>query len=281
MEGGSSFPAVPETLLVEQKTFGSFQGAVRIASDLRGRFFIVDPVSSTISVFSPRGEPLDILGGFGWSENGFDHPSAVASDGISTYVADYGNHRIVRLDQSLNPVSFLSTRDTSFAPARFGYPRGLALSRQGDLFVLDGENIRVLKFNPRSTFERSFGGIESGLGRLKAPVEVLVTVRDRVWVLEEDRIVEFDFTGNYLGEIGRGVLSSAKGFGETRDGVLVATADRLWFLDRQGLPERSIEIASIIASAPLDVMDVAVVNDVLYVLTPRTVIVFSIEQAAY
>lgn len=280
-QGGPHFTAMPETLLVEQGTFGAFQGAARIDSDLRGRFFVVDRTSSTITVFSPRHERLEVLGGFGWSGTGFDHPSAVATDGISTYVADYGNHRIVRLDQSLNPVSFLATRDTSFAPARFGYPQGLALSRQGDLFVLDGENVRVLKFDRRSVFERSFGGVESGSGRLRAPVEVLVTVRDRVWVLEEDRIVEFDFAGNYVGTIGKGILSSSRGFGETENGVVVATADRLWFFDWQGMPASSIEISNIIASAPVDVMDVAVSNDVLHVLTPHTVIVFAVEQAAH
>lgn len=267
-----------DTLLVEERSFGSFEGAARISRDIRGRFLVVDRSASTLTVFAPDLQVAGTAGGFGWGGAGFDRPSGVATDGISTYVADHGNHRVVRLDPSFIPVSYLSTRDTSHAPARFGYPQGVALSRQGDLFVLDGENLRVLKFDRRSAFERSFGGMEAGAGRLNDPVEILVTVHDRVWVLEKARIVEFDFTGNVVRTLADGRFTNARGFCETDSGAAIATEGRLLFIGRDGSVESAIETGSILAGVPVDAVDLFVSGDRVFILTPRTVVEFSVNR---
>lgn len=271
--------APSDTLLVEERSFGSFEGAVRISGDIRGRFLVVDRGASTLTVFSPDLQVAGTAGGFGWGSAGLDRPSGVTTDGISTYVADHGNHRVVRLDQSFTPVSYLSTRDTSYAPARFGYPLGVGLSRQGDLFVLDGENLRVLKFDRRSVFERSFGGMEAGAGRLSDPVELLVTVHDRVWVLEKTRIVEFDFTGNVVRLLADGRFANARGFCATGSGAAIATGDRLLFIGRDGSMEGAIETGSILAGVPIDAVDLFVSGDRLFILTPKTVVEFSVKPA--
>ncbi|MBI4419068.1 MAG: hypothetical protein HY563_09830, partial [Ignavibacteriales bacterium] len=158
------------------------------------------------------------------------------------------------------------------------YPVGVALSKQGDLFILDGENVRVLKFDRRSSFERTFGGREAGPGRLTSPVEILVTMQDQVLVLEDDRIIEFDFAGNFVRTIGGGMISAARGFGETADGVAVVTADVLWFFDRNGSPLTRIEIPMIVASVSLDPADVAVLHDRVYLLTRESVVAFSVRR---
>lgn len=279
---GADSPAVgppADTLLVEERTFGSFEEGARISRDLRGRFLIVDRAASVLTVFSADRRVAGTAGGFGWSGTGFDRPSGVATDGISTYIADHGNHRVVRLDPSFTPVSYLSTRDTSYAPARFGYPLGIALSRQGDLFVLDGENLRVLKFDRRSAFERGFAGMEAGAGRLSEPVGILATRHDRVWVLEKTRIVEFDFAGNFVRILAEGLLRNARGFCETESGAAVAEGARVVFVGRGGAVEGVIETGSVLASVPVDAVDLWVSEDRLFILTPKTVVEFSVHPA--
>ena len=265
-----------DTLLVEEQYFGTFERAHRIMIDPRGGIFVVDRGASTIHLFSSRFEHLAAFGGFGWSASSFDHPTAIATDGLTLFVSDYGNHRVSRFDQPLTAISLLSTRDTSFAPARFGFPEGVALSRQGDLYILDGENSRVLKFDRRSNFEMSFGGYEFGAGALTNPIEIIVSNSDRIYVLEPNRIVEFDYTGNYLGAIGQGILRDAAGFGKTKNGVAVISAERLWFFDETGTLSDTVSLSNVLSGPLKDLADIAIVNDRIFLLTHRSVGVFKV-----
>lgn len=255
--------------------FGSFQHATRIAFDIRGRCFVVDRGSNSLAVFSPQLDPPASLGGFGWDMAAFDGPSGIASDGLSVFVSDEGNHRIIRYDQSMAPNSTLTTRDSSFAPARFGFPLGVALSLQGELYVLDGENDRVVKFDSRMRFERSFGGIEAGAGRLRQPLDIQIGANGQVLVLEPGRIVQFDYAGNYVRRIGEGLLTNARGFGVTDAGVVVVDSANLKFFDERG--DRILE-PLIISDAGEELMDVAVRDNKIFLLTTRRVLVFRIAD---
>lgn len=266
-----------DTVLVEDRAFGSFDHTTRIAFDIRGRCFVIDKGASSIAVFSPQFELTTSLGGFGWDLTAFDGPTGIASDGLSTFVADHGNHRVIRYDQSLTAISALMTRDSSHAPARFGFPLGVALSRQGELYVLDGENNRVVKFDARLRFERSFGGIEAGIGRLRQPVDIMVGELGRVMVLEPHRIVEFDYTGNYVRSAGDGSFRQARGFGEAGTGVVVADSAGLWFFDDRGNVTINIQ-HPIIDAEDGEINDVIVRDEELFVLTNRRVIMFRLTE---
>ncbi len=271
-----------DTLLIEQRFFGSFGNASRISIDAAGQVYVLDGDRHTVSRFSgSRGKSLTI-GGFGWDVTTFDRPTAVATDGLNVYVSDYGNHRIVRYDRNLVFLSSLTTRDTSFAPAQFGYPLGLALSRQGDLFVLDGENLKIVQFDSRSGFVRSFGTIESQEGKLHQPLEISVTQDDRVLVLENDRIVEFDFAGTYLRSIGQGVIRNSTGMCTVENGILVAANDTLLWLNHDSSVRMRIAASTVIAEFPLSPLrDVAVWKEQLFLLTPSRVGVFRMEAVEH
>jgi hypothetical protein len=168
--------------------------------DIGGRITVVDRASAKLRIVSPSGEVLQEMGGAGWTQDQFDRPSGVwARNGIDVYVADEFNHRIQRFDRSLNFVSTLSTRDSDNPDERFGYPRGVAVSRHGELYVLDGENVRVVKINRSNQFERSFGGFDAGAGRLADPRQISAGPRDRIYVLDGTRVLVFDPFGNFIG----------------------------------------------------------------------------------
>jgi len=274
-------PAGIDTLFAEQGFFGVFGNASRISIDVSGQIYVLDGDRHTVSRFGDTRAKTQTIGGFGWDVTTFDRPTAVATDGLNVYVSDYGNHRVVRYDRNLVFLSSLATRDTSFVPAQFGYPLGLALSRQGDLFVLDGENLKIVQFDSRSGFVRSFGTLESQEGRLHQPIEIAVTQDDRVLVLEADRVVEFDFTGTYLRSIGEGVIRNSAGLCAMEKGFLVAANDTLlWFNDDRSIRMR-IAASTIIAEFPLSPLrDVAVWKDQLFLLTPSRIGVFRMEAAA-
>ena len=267
-----------DSVLVEEFSVGSFQHAIRVAVGKEGQLYVLDADQHTVNIFSDFQKPPKIIGGFGWASGSFDRPSGVATDGIHTFIADYGNHRIQRFDRNLNFISSFSTRDTSDLQVKFGYPLDIAISDFGDLFVLDGENQRVLKFNPSFLFERVFGDINSGEGRLHDPIKISIT-NSRLFVCEKDRLVVFDYFGNYLGTLGNGVLTEVCGFTLLPHGVIVASHTTLWRFSESGMLEFSVPLNHLICSKKIEqIQDVAYRENRLFVLSLNSLFVFPISK---
>lgn len=273
-----AFPTA-DTLLVEEYALGAFQHAVRLDVSSQGWIYVVDADRNSISLFKDKTLLPIIVGGYGWTSTSFDGPTGIATDGINVYIADHGNHRIQRFDRNLNFISTFSTRDTSVVEARFGYPSGAAISRFGDLFILDEENIRVVKFNARSRFERAFGSLGDERGKLQHPIKILLSSDDHVYVLEPNKIIVYDYFGNYLQTIGVGVLHHAKGLAVGSESNVVVTSDTLYWFSKQGSVTGIMSAQNIFSSTPLrTIEDVAVVYDRLYLLTAEKVFVFKVSD---
>jgi hypothetical protein len=223
----------PDTSITEVQTLGPFQQASRITTNPQGWIYVIDVGRNLVVRLKGDESPSISVGGYGWTSTTFDKPTGLATDGLNLYVSDYGNHRLQRYDSNLNFISSFATRDTSFADARFGYPLGVALSRLGDLFVLDGDNLRVVEFSGNVRYERSFGDIDDQRSRLRRPDKIIVGPNDHVFVLEPDRLLEFDYFGHYLRTIGEHSFTEACGFCFVRGGIIVVTHTALfWFNDR-------------------------------------------------
>jgi DNA-binding beta-propeller fold protein YncE len=190
-----------------------FQRARAFSIDPHGNIYVIDGGASKIVKLSPEAELLETAGGYGWTEQAFDQPAdVIAPNGLDVYVADYGNHRVQRLDRNLNFVSSFSTREDGTAVVQFGYPRGVAQDRFGALFITDGENKRIVKVNPAGAIELVFGDIAAGEGRLESPSRVRVSSDDRVYVQDLNRIVIFDIFGNFLGTLGNNLFRRLRSF---------------------------------------------------------------------
>jgi hypothetical protein len=264
--------------LVEERTIGSFEHATRIVVSTTGSLFIVDAARHSISSLDDINKPQKLFGGYGWTSGSFDTPTGITSDGINIYVADYGNHRIQRFDRNLSYISSLSTRDTSDASSRFGYPLDVGLSEFGDLFILDGENKRVVMFDARGNFQRSFGTIVTGGGTLREPFKLLVG-KNRIYVGEPDRIRVFDYFGHYIQDIGQAIVSQLVGITLQEEKILAASKDSLWWFSSSGEKLESFSIHHLISSEPIrDVQDICFGDMKLYILTPHTVLVFKYTE---
>lgn len=79
---------------------GDLQGPDGIAVDeQKGLIYVSDTAAHRIEVFDSRGNYIKSIGGFGTGENGFYYPRSLALDREGfLWVADSGNHRVVRLD---------------------------------------------------------------------------------------------------------------------------------------------------------------------------------------
>ena len=264
--------------LTEEYSIGSFQRATRVVVRRQNWLCVLDADENKLSLFSNPQDSPKTIGGFGWSAGSFDKPTGVATDGVHVYVSDFGNHRIQRFDRNLNYVSSFSTRDTSNAACRFGYPIDIALSDLGDMFVLDGENLRALKFNSQYFFERSIGDINAGKGKLQNPIKILVTTSS-IFIGERTRIVIFDYFGNYMNSIGNGVVSDLNGFTLLEDGFLAASSDTLWWFSQDGILQKSMPLSHLISGDRIDrIQDVASNGDKLFILSPNRLHVFKMSN---
>lgn len=276
LSSASSQPV--DSVFVEDYSVGTFLRATRIMVGTQGTIYVLDADENKISLFSNLQDAPKTLGGFGWSSSSFDKPTGVATDGVNIYVSDFGNHRIQRFDREFNYISSLSTRDTSDISSRFGYPLDIALSEIGDLFILDGENIRVMKFNSQGSFERAFGDINAGKGKLQNPIKLMAT-NYRIFVGEKNKILVYDYFGNFLGSVGDGILSNLTGFTILKNGLIAASNDSIWWFTREGIFQKKSSLSHIISGDRIDqIQDIAWKGDQLFILSQHRIHIFKLVQ---
>jgi len=92
------------------------------------RLYVTDFKADLLRVFDQRGRAVSTFGGRGSGEGQFFGPAgvALAADGI--YVADTGNHRIIKFSAEGRALSTINIPDEE-------EPGGLAVGPQGELFI--------------------------------------------------------------------------------------------------------------------------------------------------
>lgn len=202
------------TLIGDSASQVQLKGARGLSVDLSGSIYISDTENNRILKLNPDGGIIKSIGGFGWGKDQFYTPYDVCTgSALDVFIADYNNHRIQRYDKDLNYISSLYSDENRDEEFQFAYPKSITVSIHGDLFLIDGENVRLLKLNSFGEPEMAFGDFTEGKGRLLEPVQLTMSPQDRIYVSDsqESRIVVFDYFGNYLSEIGSGFLKEPQG----------------------------------------------------------------------
>ncbi|MBI4600670.1 MAG: hypothetical protein HY721_01795 [Planctomycetes bacterium] len=155
--------------------------------------YLTDDVDHTVRKLSPRGELLLTLGTSGRpSATGatshdfrtirragppFCYPTNVAlSPGGEIYVADgYGNAHIHKF--SPDGRLLLSWGEPGTGPGQFQIPHGIAIDRDGTVFVADRESSRIQIFSPDGDFLAEWTGVAR-------PCQVFIDRGDLVYVAE-------------------------------------------------------------------------------------------------
>ncbi len=218
----ASFCQLPEysqaiylyTLIGDSGSTIQLKEARALSVDLSGSIYIADTGNNRILKFDKDGKLIKTVGGFGWEKEQFYSPHDIhASSVLDIFVTDYNNHRIERYDKDLNYISSFYSSENWEDQFQFGYPKSVASSIHGELFIIDGENIRLLKLNSFGEPEINFGGLAEGKGRLLQPGQVAISPDDRIYVSDSqaNKIIVFDYFGNYLTEIGSDFLKEPQG----------------------------------------------------------------------
>jgi DNA-binding beta-propeller fold protein YncE len=252
--------------------FGKFQKASSFHLNSAGSFYITDSGNDKLYKYDTLGTYIEETGGYGWREAAFDNPVDVFATPLNIYVADKNNHRIQRFDKDLNFISQLSTRESENEDEQFGYPLACATSSQGDLFILDSENKRVIKFDLFGNYIQNFGGMDAGNFTLNNPTHLAVSASIKTFVADGKEIVVFDNYGNGLSKIETGL--DLKGMKINFSYLTINTDNEIYFANLSA-PEFELQQVNLIGMdyKPTIVTSIMQKNKI-YVLTENEILVF-------
>jgi len=258
-------------------SFGKFRNASSFYINSAGFIYVSDIGSDEIYKLDTLGNMEKEIGGYGWDEEAFDDPVDVFATPLNVYVSDKNNHRIQRFDKDLNFISQLSARENAPLNEQFGYPLGCVTSSQGDLFILDSENKRIIKFDLFGNFIQNFGGYEAGEYMLNSPERLAISGNNNIYVLDRDDIKIFDQFGN-----GAAVFPAETKLNNIKiifSNLTINNEDEIFFAN---LKNPSLKLNKLILKDyPEDykekpeIICSLIFNDKLYILTSKEILVYS------
>jgi hypothetical protein len=254
-----------------ESEIGQFKQASSFFINEAGILYVTDANTNEIYKLDTLGKTLKYTGGYGWDSGQFDDPVNVFATPLNVYVCDRNNHRVERFDKDLNYVSQISTRNSNNKDEQFGYPLCAVTSNQGDLFILDSENKRIVKFDTFGNFISNFGGFDSGEYSLTDPSCFAISRRNNLYVIDDKQLLVFDQYGNGVAKFNTNVkfnkinivLSNLTINNENE--IYYCNLANQFSLNKINLDE-NVKDGTIISSL--------VFGQKLYVLTPHKILVF-------
>lgn len=263
--------ALPQNYIY-QGSIGTFTNAASFHINPAGFLYVTDSATNEIFKIDTLGKVLKSTGGYGWTEATFDDPVDVFATPLDIYVTDKNNHRIQRFDKDLNPVSSLSTRDNDDPNSRFGYPLSCIISVQGDMFILDSENKRILKFDLFGNFIQNFGGYDYGKYALHNPIGMAGDQNNNLYVIDGNVIFIYDQFGNGIGEI-----TGTENFSAINiifNNMTINSKDKIYYYN---LSQRTNQLENInldLNEVTGDIKSTLIFNKRLYLLTSKEILIF-------
>jgi DNA-binding beta-propeller fold protein YncE len=191
-----------------------------IAVDPRGPVYVIDQGNTRVAKFWGDGTFLSELAG-GPAPGGLQlhepYSVAVAPATGDVYVTDTGANRVLVYGTEGSLLAKWGAGGGDGAagsgPGEFDHPAAVALApagpAQGNVYVADEGNNRVVELSPAGAVLGEWGSSGSGSGRFHAPRGVAVDGAGRVYVVdsENDRVQVFDPGGLFLGKWGASGIS--------------------------------------------------------------------------
>ena len=250
---------------------GMFWDPGGISVDPLGAVYIADTGNHRIQRLDPDGRFVSQMGRFGWGPEDLNGPTDVcARSALRIYIADAGNRRLQILDHGLNVVSSLPRGGEGGASGLNTFVSVVGTAG-GHVYVVDGENDRVLGLDPDGIVDRTFGGFGGGDERLRRPTDLAIGRRGEVFVCDSGnhRIVRFDAFGTFREAFGEQALLEPEGLDVSEEGaIFVADTghDRVLVFHRSGREVAQLGGPGRGPGAFERPRDLAVWKDVLYVL---------------
>jgi DNA-binding beta-propeller fold protein YncE len=183
--------------------FGWING---LAIDDDDRLFVADGKMRRVMVFNAKHEVE------GQITEGLEDPVGIALDTENRflYAVDTQQDQVLVYDaDSLKLLRRIGTGGKNHfltSPGDFGAPQGVALDKDGNVYVTDTLNNRVEIFDADGNFISLFGKHGDGPGYFARPKGIAIDGDGHIWVADEmeDRLQVFNREGQLLTYIGQG-----------------------------------------------------------------------------
>jgi len=179
---------------------GDFNAPKNLALAPDGSLYVLDTNNHRVEKFDAARNFVKAWGGQGNAPGQFNEPwgIAVAPDG-AVYVADTWNHRIEKFDKDGNFINAWGV----FGDVGEAYdsnllqlygPRAIAIGKDGNLWVSDTGNERIIQFSPDGEPLDVYGGAGADVGQFLEPVGLAIGADGNFYVADtwNRRIQVFD-----------------------------------------------------------------------------------------
>ncbi len=229
---------------------GQFAAPIGITVDNTNIVYVTEIENHRVQKFQSDGTPLDQWGSEGTDEGQFNFPFGIVTDSDGNiYVSELGNNRIQKFDSSGTFIEMwgwgvdtganqfeICTSDCQAGiegsePGQFANVAGIAVDRLDNIYVVEGNNARVQKFDRNGNLLIGWGwgvrtganalqvclpfnciqGVEgSGAGQFRAPFGIVVDDQDIVYITDSNNRVQlFETNGTFIEMWGWGVATGA------------------------------------------------------------------------
>lgn len=179
--------------LIKNRNEAHFVRIIGLAMDDDDRLFVSDPGLHHILVFNKDRKATDVI------TEGLVEPSGMVIDTQNRllYVSDVDQDIVQVYDADsfklLRHIGTPGKNHTLTDPGNFAKPTGLALDKEGNLYVADTLNDRIEVFDADGMFIRAWGKNGDGPGYFARPKGVAVDSDGHVWVADgmQDRVQVF------------------------------------------------------------------------------------------
>ncbi len=189
---------------------GQFKYPSGVSVGPNGNVYVADGGNARVQEFGPTGQFLTSFGTKGSGNGQMSEPEGVATTSSGAiYVTDAGTNNRVQVWESVPsaPVytSQFGTKGTENGQVK--EPRGVAMTKSGNVDVLDSSNSRVEEFGPSGTYLNKFGASGSEKGQMSVPLGITVDAKGNVWVADSanNRVDEFNEKREWVQAFGWGV----------------------------------------------------------------------------
>lgn len=256
--------------LIADGELGEFQNASAFSFSKLNVIYVTDISTNEVYKLNLSGIVENFTGGYGWNTGNFDMPVDVFSNTLNVYVTDKNNNRIQIFDRDLNFLSDFKGDRADNSEYHFAYPLSAEVSPLGDLFVLDSDNSRILKYNLSGEFLQVIGNYEAGSFALENPVKLSISDNGNLYVLNQGKIFIFDQFGSGQAKIN--VIPNAVNINITDNRLCVNSTDEIFALSI-GSENKFTKFNPAIEDS---IVEAAIIKNKLYVLTTNSIYSYKI-----
>jgi DNA-binding beta-propeller fold protein YncE len=215
---------------------GTFNEPWGVAVDSQGNVYVADTWNHRVQKFNAEGDFIATWGYFGQAEDAYAYwgPRDIAVDALDrVLITDTGNKRVVVLDRDGNSITEIG--GAGFSPGTFNEPIGIAVNKEGLVFVADTWNQRIQSLRLDETgvlLPLNSWDIAGWYGQsLENKPYIAVNDEGRVFITDPEgfRIIEFTSEGEFIRYWGE--LGDAEGGFNLPTGLAADNEGGVWVTD--------------------------------------------------